>query len=384
MRTEADVMDSIQEHFGGVSDPRVPGRTLSPLVEVLVMAFVGVLCGGDDGEGIAAIAEEHESWLRRFLTLEHGVPSHDTFGRVLSLVDPKVVTRRMVDWIKTFRESCGEESIAIDGKAWRRSGRKKKGLKMLETVGAWATENGLILGPQIVDDKSNEITAIPQWIELWEIKGGTIPSDAAGCQKNIAAQIVEKEADYVRAAQGNQPSLEAALQRVFHDALDFAELKHECLVETETSHGRVEQRATHILQLPKDFAPQREWAGLNTMAVVIRHGKHVGDEDGQEHGEQRTFISNPPFHSKTLRRAPRSQWSIENKRHWVLDVPLREDDHQLRNRTGAANLAFLRRLTVSLLQQDTQTKVGKGIKNKRLRAAANPNYVLKLLANAKF
>ena len=256
---------------------------------------------------------------------------------------------------------------------------------MLDTVGAWVTENGLILGQQIVEDKSNEITAIPQLLELLEIKGGTITIDAAGCQKHIAAQIVEKEADCVLAAKGNQPSLEEALQRVFREALahNFAGLKHECLVENETAHGRVESRATHILQLPKDFAPKREWAGLNTMAVVIRHWKHVGDEDWQEHWEQRTFISNHPFGSQTLRRAPRSHWFIENKRHWVLDVPLREDAHQLHARTGAANLAFLRRLTVSLLQQDTQTKVGKGIKNKRLRAAAKPNYVLNLRANTK-
>ncbi|MCX7411084.1 MAG: ISAs1 family transposase [Planctomycetales bacterium] len=136
-------------------------------------------------------------------------------------------------------------------------------------------------------------------------------------------------------------------------------------------------------RIPKDFALKLEWAELNTMVGVIRHWKHVGDEDFQEHWKQRTFISNHPFHSQALRRAPRSHWSIENRLHWVLDVQLREDDHQLRDRNGAANLAFRRRLTVSLLQQDTQTKVGKGIKNKRLRAAANPNYVRKLLPNAK-
>ena len=140
-------------------------------------------CVGDDWEGIAAIAEEHESWLRRFLTLQHGVPSHDTFGRVLSLVDPAVVTLRMVDWIKTFRESCGEEIIAIDGKALRRSGSQKKGLKMLHTVGAWATENGLILGQQVVNDKSNEITAIPQLIELHDQqRRGRLPE--AHCRTN--------------------------------------------------------------------------------------------------------------------------------------------------------------------------------------------------------
>ena len=152
--------------------------------------------------------------------------------------------------------------------------------------------------------------------------------------------------------------LDEALRQVFREALarDFAGLKHECLVENETSHGRVESRATHILQLPKNFALKQEWADLNTMVVVIRHWKHVGDEDFQEHGEQRTFISDHPFHSQTLRRAPRSHWSIENKLHWGLDVQLREDDYQLRGRNGGANLAFLRRLTVSLLQQDPKPK----------------------------
>ena len=278
--------------------------------------------GGDDWEGIATIVGEHESWLRQFLTMKHGIPSHETLGRVFRLLDPKIVTRRMIDWIKTFREACGEEVIAIDGKALRRSGSKKKGLKMLDTVGAWATENGLILGPQVVDDKSNEIPAIPQLIELLEIKGGTITIDAAGCQKNIATQIVEKDASYVLAAKGNQPALDKALQKVFREGLanGFAERKHEGLVESETSHGRVEQRATHILQRPKDFTRKPEWADLNTMVVVIRNWKTVGDPDSPEYGEQRTFSSNHRFNSKALRRAPRSHWSIENRRHGVLDV----------------------------------------------------------------
>ena len=260
MRTEAEVIDSMKRHFGVVAGPRVPGRTMYPLMEVLVMAFIGVLCGADDSYGIAMIAKEHQDGFRKLLSLEHGVPSHDTFRRVFMSLDPAEVTLSMIDWIKTFRETCGEDIIAIEGKALRRSGSQKKGLKMLYTVGAWATENGLILGPQVVDDKSNEIPAIPQLIELPEIKGGTIIIDAAGCQMNIAAQIVEKDASYVLAAKGNQPALDKALQKVFREGLanGFAERKHEGLVESETSHGRVEQRATHILKLPKDLALKQE------------------------------------------------------------------------------------------------------------------------------
>ena len=192
--------------------------------------------------------------------------------------------------------------------------------------------------------------------QLQEITGCTTTSDSAGCQKNIAAQIVEKDAYYVLAAKRNQPSLDEALQKVFREGIanGFAELKHECLVEN--SHGRVEQRATHILQLQKDFAPKSEWAGLNTMVVVIRNWKTVGDPDSPEHREQRTFISNHRLQSKHLRRAPRSHRSIENRLHWVLDVQLREDYHQLHDRNGSANLAFLLRLADSPLRQDTQTK----------------------------
>lgn len=388
MRTEADVVESMKAQFGRVSDPRVPGRTLHPLMDVLVMAFVAVLCGADDWEGVTAIAEEHEPWFRKFLTLPHGVPSHDTFRRVFLLLDPEDVTLKMIDWIKTFREACGGEIIAIDGKALRRSGSRKKGLKMLYTVGAWATENGLILGQTVVDDKSNEITAIPQLLDLLQIQGSTITIDAAGCQKNIAAQIVEKQAHYVLAVKGNQPKLEAALQQVFAGGIDtnFAGLKHECFRETETSHGRLEDRATHVIKLPEEFAHKTEWAHLNTMVVVIRNWKTAGAsaDDAKEHWEQRIYISDHRFNSKVLRRAPRSHWGIENSLHWVLDVQFREDDHQLQDRHGAANLALLRRLAVSLLRQDTETKVGKGAKNKRLRAAANPDYILKLLAKAQF
>ena len=190
------------------------------------------------------------------------------------------------------------------------------------------------------------------------------------------------------AVKGNQPTLQTALQQVFQQGIDthFAGMKHECVVETETSHGRTDCRATHVLELPGDFALKAEWARLNTLVVVIRNWQHPGatDVETKDHWDQRLYISSHRFSSKVVRRAPRSHWGIENRLHWVLDVQFREDDHQLRDRRGAANLAFLRRLAVSLLRQDTETKVGKGAKNKRLRAAANPNYILKLLAQAQF
>lgn len=385
--TEADVIESMRVCLGEVADPRVAGRTWYPLDEVLVLAFIAVLCGADDWEGVTAISEEHEAWFRKFLPLENGVPSHDTFGRVFSLIDPENVTCKMIDWIKTFRETCGGEIVAIDGKALRRSGSR------LYTVGAWATENGLILGQTVVDDKSNEITAIPQLLKMLSIKGCTITIDAAGCQKNIAAQIVEKKADYVLAVKGNQPTLEADLQRLFQQGIEtnFAGMKHDCTEETETSHGRIEYRATHVIELPKEFSHKTEWAKLNTMVVVIRNWKQkdTADAETKDHWDQRLYISSHRFNSRILRHAPRSHWRIENSLHWVLlhwvlDVPFRKDDHQLRDRRGAANLAFLRRLAVSLLRQDTETQVGKGAKNKRLRAAANPNDVLRLLAKAQF
>jgi predicted transposase YbfD/YdcC len=210
----------------------------------------------------------------------------------------------------------------------------------------------------------------------------------AGCQKTIAEQIVGKRADYVLAVKGNQPTLEADLLRLFDQAVDtnFAGTKHECLVETETGHGRTEHRATHVLELPKDFVHKTERTKLNTMVVVIRNWQQpAADGSGmKDHWKQRLHISSHRFNSRVLRRAPRSHWGIENSLHWVLDVQFREDDHQLRDRMSAANLAFIRRLAVSLLRQDTKTIVGKGTKNKRLRAAANTDYILNLLANAKF
>lgn len=386
MRTEADVVESMIREFGKIADTRVLGRTIYPLVEILITAFVGILCGADDWHGIAGIVEEHEKWFRKFLPMVNGVPSHDTYRRVFMLLKPEVVTLRMIEWIKMFRETCGDEIIAIDGKALRRSGSKKKGLKMLYTVGAWATENGLILGQQVVDDKSNEITAIPHLLRMLSIKGNTFTFDAAGCQKNIAQQIDEGGGFYVMAVKGNQESLEKALKAEFQKGVEtnFADMKHECIEDEEIKHGRIEYRATHILELPKEFKQKEEWASLNTMVVTIRQWRNVGEEEAKERWDERIFMSNHKFRSKPLRVAPRRHWGVETSLHWVLDVQFREDDHQLQDRHGAANLALLRRLAVSVYRQDKKTKTGKGTKNKRLRAAANPNYALRVMAEAVF
>lgn len=383
MRTEADVVESMKVHFAKVSDPRVAGRTDHLLVEILVMALIGVLAGADDFVGIALIAKGRESWFRQFLELKNGVPSDDTFRRVFRLIDPKEVTLSLIEWIKTFQESRGSEIINIDGKALRRSGSKKGGLKILYTVCAWVARNGLILGQEVVDDKSNEITAIPQLLKMLDIAKCTVTIDAAGCQKNIAAEIVEKKGHYVLAVKGNQPTLEADLLAHFNQAVEtaFAGMRHECIETEETHHGRTEYRATHILELPKDFSHKEDWAQLNTMVVVLRRWTEAGDEFNEK-WDQRIYISSHRFNSPMLRRAPRSHWGIENSLHWVLDVQFREDDHQLRDRKAASNLAFLRRLAVSILRQDKHTKCG--AKNKRLVAACDPDYILKVLCQARF
>lgn len=384
MRTETDVMNSMTEHFSKVDDPRVGGRTTFPLVEILVMTLIGVLSGADDFVGVHTIAHHHQSWLKRFLTMKGGVPSDDTFRRVFGLLDPEQVVSTIVEWIKSFQAAGGGEIINIDGKALRRSGTRRCGLKTLHTVCAWATGNGLVLGQEVVDDKSNEISAIPQLLKMLDIQDCTITIDAAGCQKNIAAQIVEQQGDYVLAAKGNQPKLETDLHAEFDRGVetDFAGMRHECIETEEVRHGRREYRATHIIELPGSFPHRRQWAGLETMVVVIRQSTPVGSGEGSEQWDQRFYISSHKFGSLVLREAPRRHWGIENSLHWVLDVQFREDDHQLRDRNAAANLAMIRRLAVSILRQDKQTRAG--AKNKRLAAAANPDYILQTLCQAQF
>jgi predicted transposase YbfD/YdcC len=364
-----------------VPDPRRQCKNLRhPLVDVLVLGFCGVLCGCDDFVEIEVLGRSKEDFFRRFLELPHGIPSHDTFRRVFQAVCPQALQRSLIHWLKGVRQTAQAadgEVIAIDGKTLRRTFDHAQGLGALHLVSAWATTNGLTLGQVAVDAKSNEITAIPQLLELLDLKDCVVTIDAAGCQKEIAAQIVVKEADSVLALKENQPTLHGQVSDYFLEQLEaeHPDGKLRRHRQVEKGHGRTETRETFVAPATKAMVATGLWLGLATIVMVIR--RCVDHSTGKTSDEVRYFFSSLPAKVKRLAGAVRQHWGIENGLHWVLDVAFNEDRMRQRDRTGIENLALLNRLAVSLLRQDKTVKAG--VKCKRKHAGWDDNYLLHLL-----
>ena len=381
----------VQEHsplvaaLAAVPDPRRQCKNLRhPLVDVLVVGFCGVLCGCEDFVEIETFARKKEDLFRRFLELPEGIPSHDTFRRVFQAVCPQALQRCLIQWLQGVRQAAPVatgEVIAIDGKTLRRTFDRARGLGALHLVSAWATANGLTLGQVAVGAQSNEITAIPQLIELLDLKDCVVTIDAAGCQKEVAAQIVAKEADYVLALKENQPTLYEQISDYFLEQLENQgpdrKLRHHR--EVEEGHGRSETRETFVAPAPKEMVASGAWLGLATVVLVIR--RCLDNATGKSSDEVRYFISSLPAKVKRLAQAVRQHWGIENGLHWVLDVAFNEDRMRQRDRTGIENLALLNRLAVSLLRQDKTVKAG--IKCKRKAAGWDDDYLLHLLFDSQ-
>ena len=370
------------EALGAVPDPRRQCKNLRHrLVDVLVVGFCGVLCGCEDFVELQTFGRKKEDFFRRFLELPQGIPSHDTFRRVFQAVCPQALQRCLIQWLQGLRQAAPAaaqgEVVAIDGKTLRRTFDRARSLGALHLVSAWATANGLTLGQVAVDAKSNEITAIPQLIELLDLKDCVVTIDAAGCQKEIAAPIVAKEADYVLALKGNQPTLYEQVSDYFLEQLEKEgpdrKLRHQR--EVEEGHGRSETRETFVAPATKAMVASGAWLGLATVVLVIR--RCVEHATGKASDEVRYFISSLPAKVKRLARAVRQHWGIENGLHWVLDVAFNEDRMRQRDRQGIENLALLNRLAVSLLRQDKSIKAG--VKCKRKTAGWNDDYLLHLL-----
>ena len=381
----------VQEHsplvaaLAAVPDPRRQCKNLRhPLVDVLVVGFCGVLCGCEDFVEIETFARKKEDLFRRFLELPEGIPSHDTFRRVFQAVCPQALQRCLIQWLQGVRQAAPVatgEVIAIDGKTLRRTFDRARGLGALHLVSAWATANGLTLGQVAVGAQSNEITAIPQLIELLDLKDCVVTIDAAGCQKEVAAQIVAKEADYVLALKENQPTLYEQIADYFLEQLENQgpdrKLRHHR--EVEEGHGRSETRETFVAPAPKEMVASGAWRGLATVVLVIR--RCLDNATGKSSDEVRYFISSLPAKVKRLAQAVRQHWGIENGLHWVLDVAFNEDRMRQRDRNGIENLALLNRLAVSLLRQDKTVKAG--IKCKRKAAGWDDDYLLHLLFDSQ-
>jgi predicted transposase YbfD/YdcC len=368
---------TLRECFQDFPDPRREHLRLHSLWDVIGLTICAIICGCDNVVEIHEYGVKKFDFLTTFLDLENGVPSHDTIGRVYALLDPENFCSCFAAWTQGLADAVADRFIAIDGKTLRRAHEKDR--KPLHLVSAFATENRLILGQRAVDDKSNEITAIPELLKMLDVKKAIITIDAMGCQKEIASQIKDQGGDYVLSLKDNQPTLHAEVRDLFLKGLEteFAAMKHQECETLEKGHGRQERRTYHMIRPSKEWLTKYpEWKGLKTVGMVISE-RQVGH--AAPTGEVRFFISSLTLTVTMFAEAVRSHWAIENNLHWVLDVSYREDESRLRKDHTAENLAWLRRLTVSLLAQN-EAKVG--VKCKRKMAGWDDDYLLEIAGQA--
>jgi predicted transposase YbfD/YdcC len=345
---------NILRFFDDLPDPRSKVNRLHRLGDVIVIAICAIMATADGPTAIAKWAKLNGFWLRRHLALPNGIPGKDTFRRVLGLLPPAAFQQCFQQWLQTLQvspdgESASQKHIAIDGKTLRRSHDRKHGLGPLHIVSAWASDYGISLGQVATEEKSNEITAIPQLLNLIDVEDAIVTIDAAGCQKAIAAQIVDGKGDFVLSLKGNHEKLfeDAEFVMLSHMQNDFADCPVSRHVEVEQGHGRLEARTYYQITAPSHLRGRSEWKGLKTIGAAVR----VYEEKGIEKRDIRYFISSLPRNGKQFANAVRSHWGIENSLHWCLDMTFREDESRVRERTFADNLSWLRRMTLSLIKQ---------------------------------
>jgi predicted transposase YbfD/YdcC len=373
----ADVV-TIQDHFQDLEDPRSHINRRHLLGDMIVICICAVIAGADGPKAIAVWANSCEDWLRKVLTLPHGIPSHDTFGRLLAALKPKAFQACFGQWIANLRHDCSaadvDEIIAIDGKALRRSHDRKRDLGALFMVSAFSVSHGISLGQLATEEKSNEITAIPQLLDNIDIQGAIVTIDAAGCQKNIARKIINHHGDYVLALKGNQKTLyQSAMDWVLEQMEnDFADVQVRRYQETVKGHGRIDTLEYLQFKVPVTFPGRSSWLGLKTIGIAIRTSLQ-GDK---ETNDVRYFICSLPLGVRRFANAVRSHWGIENTLHWCLDVTFREDESRLRDRLAADNVAWLKRFAISLLKQQTDKE---SIAMRRRMAGWNADYLAQVL-----
>ena len=340
--------------FDDLPDPRSKVNRLHRLGDVIVIAICAVIANADGPTAIAKWAKLNEVWLKKHLSLLHGIPGKDTFRRVLGLLNPAVFQECFQRWLESLSLSADDESgsqrhVAIEGKTLRRSHDTRNGLGTMHIVSAWASDHGITLGQVATEEKSNEITAIPQLLEIIDVEDAVVTIDAAGCQKNIAAQIVQGGGDYVLALKGNQGKLFDDVRLLMDCSIrnGSADCPVSHYVEAEEGHGRVEERQYYQMTAPSWLHGRSEWEGLKTIGAAVR----IYTEKGVQKSDRRYYVSSLRRNGKQFANAVRSHWAIENTLHWSLDMTYREDESRVRHRTFTQNLSWLRRFTLSLIKQ---------------------------------
>ncbi len=367
---------SFRNHFEEVDDPRIERSKIHPLLDLLFLAVTATLAGGDGPADIEQFGKEKIDWLRRFVKLPGGIPSHDTIGRVFSLIQPEQFQKAFLHWIEAFtagNRTEGPKFVPIDGKTVRGSYTEADKSNPLHLVSAWATKQGITLGQVATDQKSNEITAIPKLLELLELRGAIVTIDAMGCQKNIAKKIVAGGGDYVLAVKDNQPKLHQVIQEHFLSTYEDESVSYREHQTKNKTAGRTEERLYRISPLPASMQHlKKDWKGLKSIGQAIT----LVERGGKQTSEVRYFICSTEPKVKQFGEAVRGHWGIENSLHWVLDVVFGEEPSRIRVGHAVENFSFLRRFVTSVLRQDTSKS---SLKAKRKRAGWNTQFLEKLL-----
>jgi len=370
-----EVRGSVVEHFSLLTDPRIVAKTDHKLIDIVAIAVCAALAGADDWVEIANFGEAKKNWFRTFLELPNGIPSHDTFGRVFARIEPEEFGKCLSSWIREVFPSTEKGIIAIDGKTCRRSHDRANGKGPIHMVNAWAVQNHLVLGQVKTEDKSNEITAIPELLKVIDVEGCVVTIDAMGCQKQITKQIVGQGGDYVLSLKGNQGNLHKEVELLFATAKqnNYKDLSHDSHTTVDGDHGRIETRTYTTIADVDWFEEKDKWSKLTTFAMVESE-RDMGDRITRD---TRYFISSLSNDAKQFGEAARGHWGVENGLHWCLDIAFREDDSRVRKGHGATNLAIIRRFALSLVKQDPLRKIG--VKASRKRAGWDNDYILDLL-----
>ena len=367
---------TITEYFGEIEEPRREYSIQHKLIDIITISICAVISGADKWEEIEDYGHEKKEWLETILELPNGIPSHDTISRVFQLIDPRQFEKGFQKWISSITKLKKGEIVAIDGKTQRRSFDNNK--SAIHTISAWARENQIVLGQLKTEEKSNEITAIPELLDSIDVKGTTVTIDAMGCQKYIAKKIIDKEANYTLGLKGNQSKTHKRVKRIF--SKDLSKIKHDKYETKEKKHGREEERKYRVIPIKNQFeylkmlgTQEREWIGLKSIVEV----ESIRKVKNKTSNEKRYYLSSLEANAEEIANTVRGHWSIENSLHWSLDVTFREDESRIRKGYSQENFVVLRHIALCLLKREKSSR--RGIKGKRLKAGWSNDYLLKVL-----